>query len=443
MTTKLTIELKDGIAAALRRLDDVLERRTIEQVLIRSETDENDSGWSEEDYDKEPSSSPPARITIDEFKDLFQALGRFEELRELLVDYYVNPIPIKALLPMFQYNKEKKHARIESLGFFHTSFVGDVTDFQALAELLQTESVCTKVCLRSCKTPGLRTIGPLVDAFSVPLNLTELTLEEMEVPGDSLAMVCGLARLSCLKLRHIPSCNPSMPIIAEALSRNSVLQSIQICYALDQNSASAFFRMLEKNSTIKTVDIDMDCWDMYGQPLGRALKANNTLKNLELNVFGDDDHVEANALSIAKSLEENTSLRRLYLTFHKPLQRADNETSAVDPLERLSNAFLEPFAKVMQSNLSLGDLRVGPIHQRICFDDRVNFILKLNYAGRRELLEPNEASRNVWVETLINYRDDLNVLFYFLSMNPSLAEENDSKSDRIVEPRYKRLKLNE
>ena len=71
----------------------------------------------------------------------------------------------------------------------------------------------------------------------------------------------------------------------------------------------------------------------------------------------------------------------------------------------------------------------------------VRFFLKLNHAGRRELLEPNEASRNEWVETLIGHQDDLDVLFYFLSMNPSLTECHVGQADTIAEPRYKRLKL--
>ena len=110
-------------------------------------------------------------------------------------------------------------------------------------------------------------------------------------------------------------------------------------------------------------------------------------------------------------------------------------------MERLSQAFLEPFAEVMASNIALGELLIGPVHQRIHFCDRVRFCLKLNQAGRKELLEPNEASRNQWVETLVANVDDLDVLFYFLSMNPSLTE--NCKSDLIMEPRYKRLKREE
>ena len=442
MTTKLTIELKDGVDAAIKRCNDVRNRRIVERVLIKNETDENDSGWSEEEYGAKPSYSPSARVAINDFDRLFEVLGRLGGLRQLFVDYYANPIPIKALLKLFQRGGECNKGALENIGFRHVNFVGDISDFQEFARVIREQSVCLTVCLASCSTPDLTTTGSLVDAFSAPLKLTELKLEEVDVPGDALGALCSLPTLATLSLRHIPSCNQHMESMAEALRHNQVLQSIQIRYALDKAAAHAFFHMLEINASIKTVDIDMNCWDMYGCHLGNAFRMNNTLQNVELNVFGNYENVEVNAASIAKAVGVNTTLRRLCLTFHIPLhQPGDDVATSEGEFERLSCAFSEPFAKVMPNNFALGVLLVGPVHRRVQFDDDVRYFLKLNHAGRRELLEPNEASRNEWVETLIGNQDDLDVLFYFLSMNPSLTDCNHGQSDRIVEPRYKRMKV--
>lgn len=439
-TTKVLLALGDGADAALKRLQEVSQRRRIESVAIKGEGDENDSGFSEEEYDKQP--RPPATVTAVDFQRLFQALRKIESLRHLMMDYFANPIPIRALLYLFQGGQSQHTHQIESLELYHIHFLGSLADVLALAEALRANSVCMRVFLSSCNTQNAHITGSLVEAVSSLSNLQEVILEEIDTPGESLARLTRLQHLRNLKLRHIPSCNQSMPMLADGLRRNQSLRSIQIRYALNENAALAFFRMLQDNTSIEAADIDMDCWGGYGQPLGDALKVNQRLEDLELNIYGNDEHLEANAVSIGKSLEDNAFLRRLCVTFQDPLQQEDGDSSLAVKRERMSQAFCGPFDEVMASNVVLGELLIGTVGERVHFGDCVQFCLKLNQAGRKELLAPNEAPRSQWIKTLIANVDDLDVLFYFLSMNPSLTELDKRQSDTgmITEPRYKRLK---
>lgn len=445
-TTKTTLELKTGVDSALSRLIDVGERRRIETILIKHETDENDSGWSEEEWDAVKPTRRPKEIASADFDRLFRIIGQTVTLQELILDYYGNPIPITALGQLFQPDRlDGPIARIETLRMRHMNLAGGIGDFRAFSDSLRNPSASniTTVCITSCKAQSFGTSEALIRSLPSLSALQDLTLEEMDMSGESLAAVCLLPTLLFLRLRHISASNRHMHLITEAMRANQRLQSLQVRYALDQTAAQSFFQLLDDNSSLQVVDIDMDCWSFHGTQLAKALRSNTNLINLEINVFCKDTEMEGNAVALAESLVVNTTLKRLCLTFHSRLQ----EENPRDYVERLNNAFVEPFDKTMSTNIALEELLVGPVHQRVIWSARTRFNLTLNQAGRQQLMKPNEASRKTWVDTLIRYSHDLDVLYYFLSMNPSLANDptlslssSSVSSDVIREPRYKRLK---
>ena len=446
-TTKAMLELKAGVDSALGRLLDVGERRRIETILIKHEADENDSGWSEEEWDAVKPAGRPKAIARVDFDRLFRTIGQIARMQEFILDYYANPVPIAALVQFFQPDRlDGPTTRIETLRMRHLNLVGGTDDFRAFSDSLRNPSASniTTVCITSCKAQDLGTSDALIRSLSSLSSLKDLTLEEMDMSGESLAAVCLMPTLTCLRLRHVSASNHRMHLITEAMRTTQKLQSLQVRYALDQTAAQSFFQLLEDNSSLKEVDIDMDSWSFYGTRLARALRSNTNLSNLEMNVFGKDPEMEANAAALAESLVVNTTLKRLCLTFHSRLQ----EENPHDYVERLKYSFVGPFDRTMSTNIALGELLVGPVHQRVTWSPRTRLNLTLNQAGRQQLLKLNEASRKTWVETLIRYRHDLDVLYYFLSMNPSLTDVPTSmsspslsvSSDVITEPRYKRMK---
>jgi hypothetical protein len=432
---KVTLQLKGGVMAALSRLNDVLRRSRVETVLIEHAADGNCCGWSPEESDEEVTEQNGiVSIPYEDFATLFGAIGRMQFLEEIILDYYVSHIPIKALVQAFK--GDRNGARIKILSLRHVTFTGRTSDFQEFSASIVNQSTLFKVNMTSCKTPGFETSAPLVDALSSIHTIAEINLEEIKATGSSLTSLCRLPNLQALNLRHITACNTHMAAIASALGQNKSLRHLQIRYALDMGACKAVFQMLQHNTSLDSIDIDMDSWDNYGQTLAVALIANQYLRDFELNVYGNDGCIETNALTLAKALTYNTSLRRLCLTFHNRLHQSDAEQKAL--LDRLASAFVGPFSNIMTRNYALETLEVGLVHRRVIFDDVVMYYLKMNQAGRKKLVyQPNAASRKQWVETLIGYRDDLDVLFYFLSMNPKLTKT----PEELFEPTPKRVRM--
>lgn len=433
MTTTVVLQLKYGVDSALARLEEVRKRRTIETVVVKNKADENDLGWSEEEWVE--STDDHVVMKYSDSEKLLQAIGSISSLNNLVVDYYVHPISAKALSLALQ-----GRSHMKSLTLRHTNIVGEANDFLTFQQRMLGHTTLSSIVLSSCTT-DMNTVGPLVDAASSVPNLSELNVEEMDVPGESLCRLFRSSSLIKVKLRHVPASNRDMPKVAETLKSNPVIQDLQIQYSLEKVPAIAFFDMLEHNTSLQRVAIDVGCWDHYGTSIAKSLECNNRLKSLELNIFGEDSNVEANALAISTSLESNISLRRMSITFQNRLHH--NETDHESNLGRIRKAFIDCLSRVIPKNFTLEEISIGFVHQKIEFDGKVKFFLKLNQAGRSRLMEA-KSSRQDWIEMINRYRDDLDVLFYFLTMNPSVTNlPNAPVSVVIEEPPMKRQKLDE
>lgn len=78
---------------------------------------------------------------------------------------------------------------------------------------------------------------------------------------------------------------------------------------------------------------------------------------------------------------------------------------------------------VTEKNLTLEHLSYYSTYDGA--DEKVNeeieYYLKLNRLGRKDVLGNPDATRAQWVEKLIALNGDVGALFYFLSMNPALC----------------------
>ena len=372
--------------------------------------------------------------------NLFDDIRNISTLQQIVIGSYHHPIPAQVLSLMLQ----RKCCRLESPRIRHVHFAGEQKDFQDFSDAARTSSTLSKAVVSSCKT-SLDTLSPLVEGLISLRNLQELHLEEMKVSGESLALICGSSSIDKLSLRHVPACNLKMEGMAQALRSKQVLRDLQLRSSLDQKAAIAFFDMLEDNISLRRIGVDVAYWEEYSEPLSRVFLRNSPLESLELNIFGEDSQVEANAAAIASSLEDNAKMKRLCVTFQNRLVPENGNQESI--LETMNAAFVGSFSKIPPKNCVLEELSIGFAHQKVGFSDDIKFFLKLNRAGRRNFMA-SQCSRRDWIEMLIRYRDDVDVIFYFLTMNPSITdttistvEPKDTTTTTIDEPQLKRSKL--
>ena len=92
--------------------------------------------------------------------------------------------------------------------------------------------------------------------------------------------------------------------------------------------------------------------------------------------------------------------------------------------------FLKPFEEIVEDNDTLLDIRMDRCHGAFSLTPKIRFYLSLNRAGRRGLLTTTDQSqyRRLWLDKVIENKLDPSVVFYFLSLNPSLLPNPAAKN---------------
>jgi hypothetical protein len=143
----------------------------------------------------------------------------------------------------------------------------------------------------------------------------------------------------------------------------------------DDDCSIAIANMLKINASI--VSLYMPCsqfTDIGLTHLADSLLINTTLKKIEISISSNIGPTGENALT--NMLEKNYELERLIID--------SNEMSI----------------------------------QR-----KIEYYIRLNNVGRGQLINGGQANRIEWVTMIISVRDDLDCVYYFISMNPTLCQK--------------------
>ncbi|CAB9503590.1 expressed unknown protein [Seminavis robusta] len=135
-----------------------------------------------------------------------------------------------------------------------------------------------------------------------------------------------------------------------------------------------------------------------------SLATNSTLESLSLAVW------RHNLLSFAEALKHNRTLRRLELHLEEQNLRGVPE---MPPCVAMS------FAKALKDNDTLEYLVIHGDESVLTANKVLQLNLAINRAGRKRLLN-GMASYQEWIETIIANRDKLDIVFFFLAVNPAV-----------------------
>jgi hypothetical protein len=172
-------------------------------------------------------------------------------------------------------------------------------------------------------------------------------------------------------------------------------------------------------------------------PMAEALCTNRKLTYFDL-----EHSISASGLDhMAQMLEHNTDLQVLRLSFFDGMEHAESVCHRV--IEALGkNECLTHFhnyqstqvrvppemrqaqLEMLERNFTLGYFLL------FSQDDvtRENLYFKLNLGGRWQLFLNDEAPKSSWLDMLCNHREDLDCLYYYLSINPSLCKSETASS---------------
>ena len=301
-------------------------------------------------------------------------------------DYYTLPISVVS-----DFLNITPFAHELTLGPFEIQ--GSTSDFEKLAESFGHNDSLHRIQFTCWLSESMRMTNTNLDsiarAFAASRSLRSLYINPLfsfsEISSTVVGMLCTIPNLQSL---HLHNCG------------------------LKEDHAVSITLVLEDNQNIKDLQISCNLGERASVALARCLRANHTLESLLIHntteisdesAVGNDDY----NIDLAEALGANTTLQNLSL-HGVPLSEASQR------------AFV---TMVAQENFTLQSLSLVDMDDAL--QSEMDKYLLLNESGRKHLLNGSSTtSRFDWIEALAYVSHELDCIFYLLSKNPSLCDEN-------------------
>lgn len=278
------------------------------------------------------------------------------------------------------------------------------------------------------------TADPLFRALLQLPHLRLLHIEKTDIFSDPtlLGMICRTGPMPTLKLGDLDRkirLERYLPSMAAHLVGNHKLQELVVHHTLKSEkdgNLAGIAQLLRDNTSLCSVSLRINS-NEFGTHLATALGGNTSLQSLTLDLMADRRVFRNNLKVMAAAWGHNhsTALKKLKL----------------DARGILSPTILQDsFGKMLRDdNFVLEHLQINRGTMPLSLD--VLFYLKLNQLGRNRFLrrQPRHGSgdevpqelgliakhnrnghdfRGEWVQMLIENKEDLRLLHYFISRNP-------------------------
>ncbi|CAB9512696.1 expressed unknown protein [Seminavis robusta] len=240
------------------------------------------------------------------------------------------------------------------------------------------------------------------------------------------------------KKKEDACCGCTLDPLLESLAQLPQLREVELSAtklaALGNLSHDSLKKLISSSHTLQSLslsnfDLSEEAVVVIGQSLLRQHDDTNTTQHQHQH---HRRPMAQSAVSAAprrnRNNNNNNNTRRYSTSNIRNLRLAGVGSTA----SMLTKPIREAFRQVLQYNYKLERL--------FLFDNRnlqeeIAFYLKLNKLGRQRLLRQDckEASKTEWMDVLVHVRDDLDCLFYFLSINPLLLQHHYCPTRRTKE----------
>ena len=389
---------------------------TFESTAISAPSIDTPQIFIESVFVKGAMSRDTGRIPEDSVVAIFQALGGLTNMSRLEVSgdgrFGGLYLPARAMTAALQQqkpqmeggNQQSQQSCLQSLRLGnviltsnrrHNSDIPTSSNrsMEELAAALQNLPSLTSIDLVRCRAEfntggdnyGEISLEPLVQAVASIPTMEQAMLCETIISssrtGNYLAALCKSPSIQKLWWKTMPDMNDThITSMVEQLLNNThstKLTELTIrSHGLGQQAGQAIADLLVHNTTLEVIHLDLDRAE-YGLGIAQALLTNTSLKCLDVWAWGGD----------------------------------------ISPHSR---AITKVFTHMLLSNRVLQFLTFQGLDWT---NPEIDFYLRLNRAGRQCLLEHFDKKSN-WTRALVKHKDDLDVCFYFLSLNPNIIPVN-------------------
>lgn len=357
------------------------------------------------------------------WRTMLGAVGHLVSLEELQI--WCSTIPVSVFRETLLAAKG-----LRKLYFFRVTLAGDQEDFDLLAEALrdhpslsdfrvggfQTQTENANISLDCvvralARTPRLQVVSLQLTGFQTPVPFS----------GEALASLFHSPTLTDLYLSRLGLMEEHFAVISTGIAESQTLKLLDLFgNNVDNYHVILIAQALEKNSTLETLVLPCPTEDLSMEScaaISQTLQVNKTLVTLNLprSNLTDDG-----LLYITQGLTVNATLKKIEVGVSK----------------NLGDKGMEALQAMLEKNYQLERLVLSSVEKSI--KDKVEYYMRLNEVGRGSLLRDGKATREQWVEMLVAVAGDLDCLFYFLTMNPSLCQFANTRGfDVIITEEFK------
>lgn len=351
----------------------------------------------------------------DQWKTMLEAVGNLSTLEELQI--WCSTIPIAVFRKTIELAKS-----LRKVYFFRITLSGSQAEFDEFAATLKDHQT-----LRDFRIGGFQTtdedisLDAMVEAFAEMPSLEVVSLqltgfhESVPFSGRSLSRLFRSQSLSDLYLSRLGLVNEHFDEIVKGMVVNDQLRVLDLFgNNISNEHVILLAEALAKNSGLETLVLPCPAQDLSVdscKAISQALQVNKTLVTLNLprSILSDEGLTH-----IAEGLMVNTTLKKIEVGVSKSIGE-----KGTDALEEM-----------LEKNYELQRLVVSSAEKGV--KEKVEFYMRLNEVGRGSLLRDGKATREQWVEMLSTVVNDLDCLFYFLSMNPALCQFANTRGADVI-----------
>jgi hypothetical protein len=299
-------------------------------------------------------------------------------------------------------------------------------------------------------------IASLLNA-TAPNKLMSFEIQEVNLLGEMTPLVDALERQTQLeefsRSYSCSSAGESDPVaLAGAVSRLQCLRSVQYEFprnsALDHDTALQMVTPLLRMNALEELELEYLPAEILGDFFTALNDSTCRVKTLKLNVFRPGSLISSQTIlnQVASMLEQNSCLEELHTGIDKKISIANlgvalqrntslrvldlwfmgvckkNDVDVfLDLLENYNTTL-----QVMEGFLFHLPKTDKETNQKI---DKIHFLLELNRNHQRNRLlgatlqhhaDAEDPTNDDWVDVILSSKNNVSVLFYYLSINPSL-----------------------
>ena len=266
-----------------------------------------------------------------------------------------------------------------------------VVDFQWLVEYLPEEEYLQL----------LQTVGGMKGLEKLMIFDHGRQPISMEALASAMRPASNLKALDVVRLEF--SSMHDVQVFADVMREHEALErfSSHRLTLAEGVTLDPLFTALQTLPNLRAVCLSFD-WDLRASYVKEAaalvtLCQSQSLQELKLWSRQLEDSC---CVAIAQALRANTTLKTLDLQ-----------------CQIIGNEGLEEITRMMEQNYTIESVRTTG--RRLSLSNKIDMYVRLNRTGRMVLVK-HQASKRDWVNVLIEGRDDIDAIFYFIRSNPAI-----------------------